>query len=100
MSRQSLLLVLATGVLALAAFASPLPQLKVSNNHRYLVTAEQQPFFWLGDTAWELSHRLNREDAERYLERRAQQGFTVIQLAVFNLSWLLNGRELPDLLDK
>ena len=31
------------------------------------------PFFWLGDTAWELFHRLTREDAERYLRepRRA-----------------------------
>jgi hypothetical protein len=38
-----------------------------------------EPFFWLGDTAWELFHRLNREEADRYLEDRARKGFTVIQ---------------------
>jgi hypothetical protein len=56
-----------------------LPRLKVSENHRFLVTAEGRPFFWLGDTAWELFHRLNREEAVHYLSRRAAQGFTVIQ---------------------
>ena len=48
-----------------------------------------QPFFWLGDTAWELFHRLNREDADQYLKRRAEQGFTVIQtVALANLDGL------------
>jgi hypothetical protein len=46
------------------------------------VTADNQPFFWLGDTGWELFHRLNREDAERYLRKRAAQRFTVIQAVV------------------
>ena len=54
-------------------------KLKVSENRRFLVTAEGRPFFYLGDTAWELFHRLNREEAERYLEDRAEKGFTVIQ---------------------
>jgi hypothetical protein len=54
-------------------------QLKVSANNRFLVTNENKPFFWLGDTAWELFHRLNREDADRYLKNRADKGFTVIQ---------------------
>ena len=53
--------------------------LAVSANKRYLVQADGTPFFWLGDTAWELFHRLNREEADRYLKRRAEQGFTVIQ---------------------
>jgi hypothetical protein len=56
-----------------------LPQLKVSDNKRFLVTAEGKPFFYLGDTAWELFHRLNREQADHYLEDRAKKGFTVIQ---------------------
>ena len=58
---------------------APLPALRVSDNHRFLVTSEGKPFFWLGDTAWELFHRLNREEAVRYLEDRAGEGFTVIQ---------------------
>lgn len=67
---------------SLSLIAAPLPRLKVSDNQRFLVTADGQPFFWLGDTAWELFHRLNREEAERYLKRRSEQGFTVIQAVV------------------
>jgi hypothetical protein len=54
-------------------------RLKVADNKRYLVHQDGTPFFWMGDTAWELFHRLNREDADKYLKRRAEQGFTVIQ---------------------
>ena len=43
------------------------------------MTADGRPFFWLGDTAWELFHRLTREDAERYLQNRAGRRFTMIQ---------------------
>jgi hypothetical protein len=57
-------------------------QLKISENKRYLIHSDGTPFFWLGDTAWELFHRLNREEADRYLKRRAEQGFTVIQAVV------------------
>ena len=59
--------------------ATPLPALKVSENRRFLVAANGQPLFWLGDTAWELFHRLNREEAELYLKNRAERRFTVIQ---------------------
>lgn len=54
-------------------------RLKVSPNQRFLVREDGTPFFYLGDTAWELFHRLNREEAERYLQDRARKGFTVIQ---------------------
>lgn len=53
--------------------------LKVSENKRYLVHEDGTPFFYLGDTAWELFHRLNREEADQYLENRAAKGFSVIQ---------------------
>jgi len=59
--------------------ASRLPHLKVSDNHRFLVTEDGRPFFWLGDTAWELFHRQTREDAGRYLANRAALRFTVVQ---------------------
>ena len=67
----------AVGVLQAGA-AEPL-RLEVSPNRRFLVTSDGKPFFWLGDTAWELFHRLGREDAERYLADRAAKGFTVVQ---------------------
>jgi hypothetical protein len=58
--------------------------LKVSANGRFLIHSDGTPFFYLGDTAWELFHRLNREEAELYLENRRQKGFTVIQSVVLN----------------
>jgi len=57
-------------------------QLRVSDNRRYLVHSDGRPFFWLGDTAWELFHRLDREEADFYLRTRAEQGFTLIQAVV------------------
>jgi hypothetical protein len=56
--------------------------LKVSPNKRYIVKQDGTPFFYLGDTAWELFHRLNREEADKYLQNRAEKGFTVIQAVV------------------
>jgi Protein of unknown function (DUF4038)/Putative collagen-binding domain of a collagenase len=53
--------------------------LRVSDNHRFLVHDDGSPFFYLGDTAWELFHRLNLEDADYYLLNRAENGFSVIQ---------------------
>jgi hypothetical protein len=54
-------------------------RLQVSGNRRYLQFEDGTPFFYMADTAWELFHRLNREEANRYLEYRARKGFTVIQ---------------------
>jgi hypothetical protein len=53
--------------------------LKISDNRRFLVHDDGSPFFYLGDTAWELFHRLTLSEAERYLHDRAAKGFTVIQ---------------------
>jgi hypothetical protein len=54
-------------------------KLKVSDNKHFLVFDDGTPFFYLGDTAWELFHRLSKSDAEKYLENRRSKGFTVIQ---------------------
>jgi hypothetical protein len=57
-------------------------RLVVSENNRFLVFEDGTPFFYLGDTGWELFHRLNKEDTEKYLENRRAKGFTVIQAVV------------------
>jgi hypothetical protein len=56
--------------------------LRVSDNKRFLVHSDGTPFFYLSDTNWQFFHRARREDAERLLEKRRQQGFTVICGAV------------------
>ena len=55
--------------------------LKVHQEKHYLMWEDGTPFFYLGDTAWELFHRLDREEVAEYLERRAAQGFHVVQAA-------------------
>ena len=60
------------------------PALTVSENRRFIATAEGDPFFWLGDTGWLLFTKLSREEAELYLETRRQQGFNVIQVMVLH----------------
>ncbi len=76
MHKQSLFAVLL--FISITSFAQ-LQQLKVSSNKRHLVTADGKPFFWLGDTGWELFHQLNKEDAIVYFKKRSGQGFNVIQ---------------------
>ena len=56
--------------------------IQISSNRRFLVRDGGTPFFYLADTAWELFHRLTREEADFYLQTRAAQGFTVIQAVV------------------
>ncbi len=56
--------------------------LKVSDNKRYIVNQDNEPFFWLGDTAWELIHRLTKEEIDLYLTDRASKGFTIIQTVI------------------
>jgi hypothetical protein len=65
--------------LAGAADAQAPARLRVSENRRFLEDASGRPFFYLGDTAWQLFHRLNREEADLYLRNRAAKGFTVVQ---------------------
>lgn len=70
-----------------SGYSQSLPLLKVGKDQHYIVTENDHPFFWLGDTAWELIHRSSREEVDLYLSDRANKGFTVIQtviLAEFN----------------
>ena len=56
-----------------------LPRLKISENHRFLVTEVGNPFFWLGDTAWWI-RGIRPAEVDRYLAHRARHGFNVVQL--------------------
>jgi len=56
--------------------------IRVSPNGRYFLDGEGKPFFWLGDTQWELFRSFSPGDARSVLERRRNQGFTVIQVMI------------------
>jgi hypothetical protein len=52
----------------------------VSANGRTFVTGDGRPFFWLGDTQWELFRAFSLTEAEVILRNRADKGFTTIQV--------------------
>ena len=56
--------------------------IQVHEENRFLTTQDGKPFFWMGDTGWELFHRLDREEAEHYIIKRKAQGFNVLQAVV------------------
>jgi hypothetical protein len=58
--------------------------LRVSDNRRFLVHRDGTPFFYLGDTVWELFHRLGRAEVDRYLANRAAKRFTVCQAVILS----------------
>jgi len=77
---------------------APLPRLRVSPDKRFLLKADGVPFFYLGDTAWELFHRLNREEASMYLRTRAEQKYNVVQaVAVAELNGIDDPNSYGDL---
>lgn len=59
-----------------------LQRLEVSKNGHFFQYIDGTPFFWLGDTAWELFHRLTKEEINTYLENRRSKGFNVIQTVI------------------
>ena len=73
-------LVAATSVSAsnTAEPASRWRDLALYTRDTFVVDAQGEPFFWQGDTAWELFHRLNRSEVVHYLDDRKAKGFNVI----------------------
>ncbi|MCB9334184.1 MAG: glycoside hydrolase family 140 protein [Lewinellaceae bacterium] len=67
-----------------------LPQLAISENKRFLQQENGDSFFWLADTGWLLFAKLDREEAQKYLDDRAQKGFNVIQVMVLHQLELAN----------
>ncbi|HEY9003482.1 MAG TPA: glycoside hydrolase family 140 protein [Mucilaginibacter sp.] len=63
--------------------AKALPVLQISANNRYF-TADGKPFFWLGDTGWLLFTKMKRDQVQKYLNIRSEQGFNVIQVMVLH----------------
>jgi len=81
-----------------SAAVSEGPALSISSDGRTMMAAEK-PFFWLGDTAWLLLPRLNREETEHYLATRKQQGFNVIQIMILHSNTVETVDGVPALLE-
>jgi len=73
-------------------------ELKVTTDGHDLEYKDGTPFFWLGDTAWELFHRLKLEEIKTYLDNRQKKGFNVIQVvAIPTMNGLKNPNVYGDL---
>jgi len=51
----------------------------VHPENRFLMYEDGTPFFWLGDTAWQMFHRHTVESARIFMTDRAMKGFNVLQ---------------------
>lgn len=68
-------------------------RLKISPNGHFLQYQDGTPFFWLGDTGWDLFFKLNLNQIKTYLDNRAAKGFNVIQAVALPEQ---NGLVVPD----
>ena len=62
---------------------------RVSPDKRYFVSANGEPWFYLADTAWELTWKSTMDELRAYLSDRKSKKFNAIQFCV--ISHMLNG---------
>ena len=55
--------------------------LRVSGNRRYLMHADGTPFLWIGETGWSVALKSTMDEWRYYVDTRAKQGFSVIQIS-------------------
>ncbi|MBN1924766.1 MAG: glycoside hydrolase family 140 protein [Prolixibacteraceae bacterium] len=79
---KQLFAIIITLNIACTLAAKSLPHLQISENKQYIENENGEPFLWIGDTAWELIHRLNRNETVFYLKDRADKGFNIIQTVI------------------
>lgn len=83
MNRKSSLLLFFLCLLGFDLYSQEtMKSIEVTNDGHFFQYNDKTPFFWLGDTAWELFHRLTKEEINSYLDDRKSKGFNVIQAVV------------------
>lgn len=59
-------------------------KLKVSDNKRFLQHENGKPFFWLGETAWLLPSRSNRDEVDYFMSVTRKNGYNVVQVSTLH----------------
>lgn len=59
-------------------------KLRVNDNKRYLQHENGKPFFWLGETAWLLPTRSNRDEVDYFMAETHKNGYNVVQISVLH----------------
>lgn len=79
---------LVMGIMATKATKESKPwdngRLLVSSNQRFLQFENGKPFFLLGETAWLMPERLDRNEVQFYLSRCRQAGLNMVQVQVMD----------------
>ncbi|RQW02304.1 DUF4038 domain-containing protein [candidate division KSB1 bacterium] len=65
-----------------SSHAQPHFPLRVSDDQRYLVDAQNRPFLVHGESSWEIVWMLTKEETSEYFAKRAAQGFNA---TLFNI---------------
>ena len=86
MKKLSLIILLAVACCQLSVAQKPWDngRLKVSDNQRYLQFENGKPFFGLGETGWLLPERLDRAEAQYYLQKCRAAGYNMVQIQVLD----------------
>lgn len=73
-------------VLTMISRASePVFPIKVSENGRYFIDQNGEPFFWLGTTQWQLFREFSLEDARTILDKSKEKSFTIVQVMLLGV---------------
>ena len=59
-------------------------KLIVSDNKKYLQHENGTPFFWLGETAWLLPSRSNRDEVDFFMNEKQKDEYNVVQVSVLH----------------
>jgi hypothetical protein len=68
------------GGLSFTIMAATMAPIRVSSNGRYFVDGDSNPFYFLGDTQWELFRLFTLDEARRILDDRKSRGFSVVMV--------------------
>jgi hypothetical protein len=79
------LAMIALSGLSLNLFAADSTAISVSSNGRYFLDGNGSPWYWLGDTEWELFNRLSVADAQLLCNNRRAKGINVLLVMVFGV---------------
>lgn len=59
-------------------------KLKVSDNNKFLQFENGKPFFWLGETAWLLPSRSNKDEVDYFMNETKKNGYNVVQISTLH----------------
>ena len=59
--------------------------MNISENGRYFTGQDGKPFFWLGDTQWQLFRSFSLDDAVMTLKNRKKHGFSFVQVMLLGV---------------